>query len=90
MLGLNLDSKHPSLELQILQYATRWDPQATLHSPTVWMVEVSIGFERGPMMVQGLFSMVRVWKLKAEASCKANVGGNPNPPPKNFTGPGAS
>ena len=28
-------------------------------------------------MVQGFFSMAKVWKLKAEASCKANVGGNP-------------
>ena len=31
------------------------------------------------MMVHGLLSMVRVWKLKAEASCNANVGGNPTP-----------
>ena len=52
------------------------------------MVEVSIVFERGSMMVQGFFSMAKVWKLKAEASCKANVGGNP--PPKTFIGPGAS
>ena len=26
-------------------------------------------FEKGSMMVQGPFSMVKVWKLKAEASC---------------------